>query len=239
MDKTAAAPVAGQAPQSSGRFWPEGWWRLMEFRIGIIPLPVFIVMGALIAGFVATGKISSEISMAIVVFSFFGFTVRRARQAHPGHPQYRRGGDLRHIHPVGAGLLQGPAGTDHQDDDGVHEVVQLSVSVHRFDHRRQHPQHESQGADQGLHQDLRPARDRLDRGDDRGNAGRHRVGAGDPPHVFLHRRAHHGRRRRGRRHSALGGLRRDPPSGSGRAVRNGIAAGDAGEPHRDSCCPEC
>lgn len=46
----------------------------MEFRIGIIPLPVFVVMGALIAGFVVTGKISSEISMAIVVFSFFGFT---------------------------------------------------------------------------------------------------------------------------------------------------------------------
>jgi malate:Na+ symporter len=74
MDKTAAAPASGQAPQASGRFWPEGWWRLMEFRIGIIPLPVFVVMGALIAGFVATGKISSEISMAIVVFSFFGFT---------------------------------------------------------------------------------------------------------------------------------------------------------------------
>ena len=74
MDKTAAAPVSGQAPQRSGRFWPEGWWRLMELRIGIIPLPVFFVMGALIAGFVATGKISSEISMAIVVFSFFGFT---------------------------------------------------------------------------------------------------------------------------------------------------------------------
>ncbi len=74
MDKTAAAPVPDQAPQPSGRFWPEGWWRWMEFRIGIIPLPVFVVMGALIAGFVATGKISSEISMAIVVFSFFGFT---------------------------------------------------------------------------------------------------------------------------------------------------------------------
>jgi len=73
MDKTAAAPVPDQPPQASGRFWPEGWWRWMEFRIGIIPLPVFIVMGALIAGFVATGKISSEISMAIVVFSFFGF----------------------------------------------------------------------------------------------------------------------------------------------------------------------
>jgi len=74
MAKTAASPASGQAPQASGRFWPEGWWRLMEFRIGIIPLPVFFVMGALIAGFVATGKISSEISMAIVVFAFFGFT---------------------------------------------------------------------------------------------------------------------------------------------------------------------
>ena len=73
MDKTAAAPVAGQASQASRRFWPEGWWKLMELRIGIIPLPVFFVMGALIAGFVATGKLSSEISMAIVVFSFFGF----------------------------------------------------------------------------------------------------------------------------------------------------------------------
>jgi malate:Na+ symporter len=73
MDKTAAPTVSSQTPRASG-FWPEGWWRLMEFRIGIIPLPVFIVMGGLIAGFVATGKISSEISMAIVVFAFFGFT---------------------------------------------------------------------------------------------------------------------------------------------------------------------
>ncbi len=73
MDKMATAPVAGKAPRVSGGFWPEGWWRVMEIRIGIIPLPVFVVMGILIAVFVATGKISSEISMAIVVFSFFGF----------------------------------------------------------------------------------------------------------------------------------------------------------------------
>lgn len=73
MDKTTATPAAGQPPPAAGRFWPEGWWKLMEFRIGVIPLPIFIGMGALIAGFVVTGKISSEISMAIVVFSFFGF----------------------------------------------------------------------------------------------------------------------------------------------------------------------
>ena len=73
MDKTAAAPVASQAPPASGRFWPEGWWKVMETRIGIIPLPVFVLMGVLIAAFVVTGKIPAEISMAIVVFSFFGF----------------------------------------------------------------------------------------------------------------------------------------------------------------------
>ena len=74
MDKTSAASVSVPAPNAPGRFWPEGWWKLMEFRIGIIPLPVFVLMGGLIAGFVATGRMSSEISMAIVVFAFFGFT---------------------------------------------------------------------------------------------------------------------------------------------------------------------
>ena len=76
MESKAIAPGAEAPPLAAptGRFWPEGWWKLMEIRIGIIPLPVYIVIAALIAGFVMQGKISSEISMAIVVFSFFGFT---------------------------------------------------------------------------------------------------------------------------------------------------------------------
>ena len=73
MDKTSAPSVSVPAPNASKRFWPEGWWKLMELRVGIIPLPVFVLMGGLIAGFVATGRMSSEISMAIVVFAFFGF----------------------------------------------------------------------------------------------------------------------------------------------------------------------
>jgi malate:Na+ symporter len=56
-------------------FWPEGWWKLMEFRIGIIPLPIYVLAGALIAGLVATGKLPNEISVAIVMFAFFGFTL--------------------------------------------------------------------------------------------------------------------------------------------------------------------
>ncbi|SAL75013.1 citrate carrier protein [Caballeronia terrestris] len=56
------------------RFWPEGWWKLMEYRIGIIPLPVYVILLALITGFAVTGKVPGEISMAIAVLAFFGFT---------------------------------------------------------------------------------------------------------------------------------------------------------------------
>lgn len=71
---TLAAPAARPAT-ARRRFWPEGWWRLMDIRIGIIPLPIYVVAGALIAGLLATGKLPNEISVAIVVFAFFGFTL--------------------------------------------------------------------------------------------------------------------------------------------------------------------
>jgi len=29
------------------RFWPQGWWKVVEFRIGIVPLPVYVVLAAL------------------------------------------------------------------------------------------------------------------------------------------------------------------------------------------------
>lgn len=66
--ETAVTPAAAQG------FWPQGWWRLMELRIGILPLPIYLLAGALIAGFVASGELSGEISLVIVMFAFFGFT---------------------------------------------------------------------------------------------------------------------------------------------------------------------
>ncbi|MGF6855213.1 malate:Na+ symporter [Paraburkholderia sp. CI3] len=67
-------PVPAPQPEIKPRFWPEGWWKLMEYRIGIIPLPVYVILLALIAGFAITGKLPGEISMAIAVLAFFGFT---------------------------------------------------------------------------------------------------------------------------------------------------------------------
>ena len=67
-------PIAAAGPATRERFWPEGWWKLMEIRIGIIPLPVYVILFGLIVGFAVTGKVPGEISMAIAVLAFFGFT---------------------------------------------------------------------------------------------------------------------------------------------------------------------
>ncbi|WP_027794865.1 2-hydroxycarboxylate transporter family protein [Paraburkholderia acidipaludis] len=72
---SAASPaLPDQSPATRDRFWPEGWWKLMEIRIGIIPLPIYVILAALIAGFAVSGKVPGEISMSIAVLAFFGFT---------------------------------------------------------------------------------------------------------------------------------------------------------------------
>lgn len=63
-----AAAEAGTEP-----FWPKGWWKIVDYRIGIIPLPVFVLLFAVIGGFAATGTVPSDILMAIVLLSMGGF----------------------------------------------------------------------------------------------------------------------------------------------------------------------
>jgi malate:Na+ symporter len=67
----SAAPI-GQGVTEG--FWPKGWWSIVDFKIGIVPLPIFVVLLALIAGFAATGSVPSDILMAIVLLSMGGFT---------------------------------------------------------------------------------------------------------------------------------------------------------------------
>lgn len=54
--------------------WPEGWWRLMEWRIGVVPLPVYLIAAGVIAYFVLQGKLPTEINVAIAVLAIGGFT---------------------------------------------------------------------------------------------------------------------------------------------------------------------
>ncbi len=60
--------------QEARPFWPHQWWRLMEMRIGIIPVPVYLILVALLTAFVLTGKVPSDILMNIALLTVGGFT---------------------------------------------------------------------------------------------------------------------------------------------------------------------
>ncbi|XKM14369.1 2-hydroxycarboxylate transporter family protein [Orbaceae bacterium ac157xtp] len=59
----------------SQKFWPNGWWKLMDdYKIGVIPLPFFIIAGILILiEVLVTGKLPSDIVVMVVTCAFFGF----------------------------------------------------------------------------------------------------------------------------------------------------------------------
>jgi malate:Na+ symporter len=58
----------------SSSSWLSGIRLLGDYRIGIIPLPVYLVLLALIVRFALTGQINSEINMMIAALALGGFT---------------------------------------------------------------------------------------------------------------------------------------------------------------------
>ena len=53
------------APMTEARPLLRGWWRLVDMRIGIIPLPLFPLIVVLMAGFVWLGKLPPDLTMMI------------------------------------------------------------------------------------------------------------------------------------------------------------------------------
>jgi CCS family citrate carrier protein len=49
------------------------WWRIMDFRIGIVPAPVLLAIVAVAAVFVSAGKVPSDILMNMAVLAVGGF----------------------------------------------------------------------------------------------------------------------------------------------------------------------
>ena len=49
------------------------WWRFLDFKIGVVPAPVFLVLLAVIGAFVSLGKAPSDILVNIAVLSVGGF----------------------------------------------------------------------------------------------------------------------------------------------------------------------
>ena len=72
MQNTESTQFAGQ--RATEGFWPKRWWPIVDYKIGIIPLPVYVILLAVIAGFALTGTVPSDILMAIALLSMGGFT---------------------------------------------------------------------------------------------------------------------------------------------------------------------
>ena len=63
------------------RWWPQGWWRIVDMRIGIIPIPIYVILVALLAGFTYTGDIKGEISIMIAILVIGASPARRSANA--------------------------------------------------------------------------------------------------------------------------------------------------------------
>ena len=50
-----------------------GWWRIVDTRIGIVPLPVFFAGLAIIVAYVLSGEVPADITSAIVILTIGGF----------------------------------------------------------------------------------------------------------------------------------------------------------------------
>ena len=72
MKASTATPLV-TAPERKYQ-WPQAWWQLMEYRIGVIPLPIYCLLLALIVGFISKGKIPTDISVSIAILALGGFT---------------------------------------------------------------------------------------------------------------------------------------------------------------------
>ena len=72
MSVTASA--SPKSLRGSEPWWPQGWWQIVDMRIGIIPVPVYVILCALLVGFTYTGDVKGEVSMMIAVLAIGGFT---------------------------------------------------------------------------------------------------------------------------------------------------------------------
>ena len=72
MQQSVSVPASAETLRSP--WWPQGWWKIVDMRIGIIPVPIYVILVALLAGFTYTGDVKGEISIMIAVLVIGGFT---------------------------------------------------------------------------------------------------------------------------------------------------------------------
>lgn len=74
-------PHSSDQQPAAGRsgFWPAGWWKLMELRVGVLPLPVLVLLVVVLTAFIvggkfpAAGKTPSDVCTMMAVLAVGGF----------------------------------------------------------------------------------------------------------------------------------------------------------------------
>ncbi len=85
-----------RAPKASTNVWQK--W--MDFDLGIIPLPIYVLLIALLAAFTWLGTIKSDIATVIGIMAAFAFTLGELGQALADYQKYRWRGGCRHIRAI-------------------------------------------------------------------------------------------------------------------------------------------
>jgi CCS family citrate carrier protein len=67
-----------------GESGPTAWWRIMDSKIGIVPIPVFITVILLIAAYVARGKVPADLTTNILILAAGGFACAEIGKHIPG-----------------------------------------------------------------------------------------------------------------------------------------------------------
>jgi Na+/citrate or Na+/malate symporter len=63
---------------------PTRWWRIMDTSIGILPLPVFVAVVALIGAYLARGKVPADLTTNILILAAGGFACAEIGKHLPG-----------------------------------------------------------------------------------------------------------------------------------------------------------
>jgi malate:Na+ symporter len=60
--------------RAPAKFWPQGWWKLVDFRIGVVPVAIYVLLAALVTLFIVRdGKLASDLPTMIAVLALGGF----------------------------------------------------------------------------------------------------------------------------------------------------------------------
>lgn len=98
----------------------ERWWHIMDtWKIGIIPLPMFLLAGALIAIDCLGGKLPSDIVVMVATLAFFWLCLRRVWEAFAHRRQTGGRRNLRDLYSFRVSLLWPAAGCGGGVDDQV------------------------------------------------------------------------------------------------------------------------